>query len=310
MKTYNCLIACPVHNEEKYLDQMLSKTLDTLYHIPSHCISKILVIDDGSKDHTAAIIRKYPVLSITHCRNLGYGAALRTAFKFAIDHNFDHIITLDLDGQHPPEYLLTFLNFIDTADVVSGSRYLLTSPRLSKPRAPQINQFFTKVINDLFNLNITDVGCGMKAVSTDLLRNIRLTESGYGMPLEFWCQCYEQHALVRELPIPLIYIPGAPHLAAKFSSLSLFVDYLSYTIFKALLTKNEELVYTEHWPTILAHAILADLHEIHFDLARKFFRHLSRPHNEFVPTLLASKNAEQLLELTRDCRASLGLSRS
>jgi glycosyltransferase involved in cell wall biosynthesis len=64
---------------------------------------EVLVVDDGSRDQTAAVASKQGALVISHLQNQGKGSALRTAFDYALRHQFDGVITLDADGQHLPE---------------------------------------------------------------------------------------------------------------------------------------------------------------------------------------------------------------
>src|SRR5271165_6501843 len=72
------LTAIPVHNEEKYLE-------DVLREVSRHA-ENILVVDDGSTDQTPALLRRFAAVKVLrHPRNLGYGAGLRTAFRHTIE---------------------------------------------------------------------------------------------------------------------------------------------------------------------------------------------------------------------------------
>ena len=63
----------------------------------------LLVVNDGSSDLTAHILRELKATTATHCCNLGYGRAIQTALKFALSRDYDALITLDADAQHQPE---------------------------------------------------------------------------------------------------------------------------------------------------------------------------------------------------------------
>mgnify|MGYP001283168552 CR=1 FL=1 len=89
------LTALPVFNEVTHVNHVLDQVLE-------HS-ADVLVVDDGSTDGTAEILAQRNDIPIAiHDRNRGYGAALLTAFEYAITHHFDVIVTIDCDGQHEP----------------------------------------------------------------------------------------------------------------------------------------------------------------------------------------------------------------
>src|SRR5436309_3075078 len=111
------LTAIPVYNEERYVEQVLAEV--------RRYSQDILVVDDGSSDGTGAILaREGGIRVIHHPANRGYGAALITAFSYALEHGYDVLVTMDCDGQHEPSRIPLLLEAIGDADVVSGSRYL------------------------------------------------------------------------------------------------------------------------------------------------------------------------------------------
>ena len=85
----------------------------------------VLVVDDGSTDRTPKLLAaRSDVYQIRHERNRGYGAALQTAFDFAILRCYDVLVTIDCDGQHEPQRIRQLVDACDRGDIVSGSRYL------------------------------------------------------------------------------------------------------------------------------------------------------------------------------------------
>ncbi len=199
--TIRALTALPVYNEVGYVTGVLDE-------VRRYC-ADVLVVDDGSSDGTAELLAARSDIAVaTHPVNRGYGAALRTAFEYAIEHGYDYLVTIDCDGQHEPHRIPRFLEAARTADIVSGSRYLKQYPGDSEPPAQRrkINQQITADLNRRLGLNLTDAFCGFKAYRVEALKRLQLTEDGYAMPLELWAQAVCAELRIIELPVPLIYL--------------------------------------------------------------------------------------------------------
>src|SRR5947209_11463503 len=111
------LTAIPVYNEQAHLEPVLAEVL--------RYAGDVLVVDDGSTDRTPDLLRGFPTIQvIRHDRNRGYGAGLRSAFDRAIEGGYDGLVTIDCDGQHEPALIPAVAAALDSADIVSGSRYL------------------------------------------------------------------------------------------------------------------------------------------------------------------------------------------
>jgi dolichol-phosphate mannosyltransferase len=145
---------------------------------------------------------------IRHETNGGYGAALKTAFDYAIDEGYDVIVTIDCDGQHEPQRICQLLTAIRDADIVSGSRYLFNKENADRAPAERrrINAEITLELNERLGLTLTDAFCGFKAYRVPALAKMQITEPGYGMPLEVWVQAAHLGLRIVELPVPLIYL--------------------------------------------------------------------------------------------------------
>lgn len=204
--TPRVLTALPVYNEEQHLSAVLTEV--------RRFSNDILVVDDGSSDRTPELIKQErSVHLVRHEQNQGYGAALRTAFKYALSGEYDVLVTIDCDGQHEPrlipELASTVYNQPDQpAEIVSGSRYLSKFPGDSQPPADRrrINMLVTDMLNERFGLRLTDAFCGFKAYRVDSLARLRITESGYAMPLQLWVQAAALKMKIVEFPVPLIYL--------------------------------------------------------------------------------------------------------
>lgn len=173
-------IVIPVYNEEKYI----KKTLLAVCNADSESLRKeVIIIDDGSKDHTIDCIKE----SIKNLKsqykdivfktlfkkiNEGKGAALKEGFKFSTG---DIVLVQDADLEYNPEdYPLLLEPFIKhAADVVYGSRFISNRPhRVLYFWHYQINLLLTSFSNMLTNLNLTDMETGYKAFKGDLIRDI------------------------------------------------------------------------------------------------------------------------------------------
>lgn len=195
------LVAIPVYNEQDHLAEVLRRTLE-------HDVD-VLVVDDGSTDRTGEVLERFPQIRVIRkVRNAGYGAALRTAFDFAIRNRYDIVITMDSDGQHEPSLIPAFVEACQDADIVSGSRYLevfdVDTPAPIERR--RINSLITDQLNARFGWNLTDSFCGFKAYRTEALARLRITEDGYAMPLELWIQAACWKLRIREVPVPRVYL--------------------------------------------------------------------------------------------------------
>jgi dolichol-phosphate mannosyltransferase len=195
------ITALPVYNEVRYVDRVLDQV--------GQYSPEIIVVDDGSTDGTGERLAvRRGIHLVRHPRNLGYGAALRTAFQYACGHECECLVTIDCDGQHEPQRIPQFVAACRAVDIVSGSRYLKPFLGDSQPPAQRrwINQHLTAELNRRLGLRLTDAFCGFKAYRVAALRELHLTENGYGMPLELWVQAAYAGLRIRERAVPLVYL--------------------------------------------------------------------------------------------------------
>ncbi len=195
------LTALPVYNESRHVGRVLDEV--TRYG------TDVLVVDDGSTDGTREqLAARSDIYVAAHPQNQGYGAALRTAFQFALRNNYDTLVTIDCDGQHEPQLIPQFVRACVDVDMVSGSRYLRQFEGDSAPPEERlrINREVTAEINRRLGLQLTDAFCGFKAYRVAALAGLRITDEGYAMPLELWVQAVALGWRIVEMPVPLIYL--------------------------------------------------------------------------------------------------------
>lgn len=200
------LLIIPLYNEEKTITQVV-KTVQKYF------LGNILIINDGSTDNSIEKIKKCQCILrniniLSHQKNEGYGQALIDGFSQALTHDYNYAITMDCDLQHEPSHIPELLAEIKKYDIVSGSRYLEESYNNSTPPKDRlkINHIITNKINAITGYKLTDAFCGFKAYRMSVLKNMNLSEKGYGFPLQFWIQVFKNKLSVKELPISRIYL--------------------------------------------------------------------------------------------------------
>ncbi|MBE7445239.1 MAG: glycosyltransferase family 2 protein [Planctomycetia bacterium] len=176
----------------------------------------VLVIDDGSTySLREELLNVENVHMLVHPRNLGYGKTIIDAYRYAIKKRYDYLLTIDGDGQHEPEEIPLFLNSIPfyDYDILSGSRFLFPfKPGEDVPEDRyRINRKITRIVNQITGFGLTDSFCGFNMYKVEQLKLLRLTEYGYGMPLQVWMQAWRMGLRVREIPVKLIYKNLAKH---------------------------------------------------------------------------------------------------
>lgn len=237
------LTALPVYNEVNHVGAVLDEVVQ-------FC-PDVLVVDDGSKDGTADLLAaRNDIRVVHHAENQGYGAALLTAFRYAIDHHFDVIVTIDCDGQHQPQRIPEFVAAISAGeasrpiDIVSGSRYLKQFGGDSEAPAERrkINQLITAELNSRLGLNLTDGFCGFKAYRVSSLPRWidAIHETGYAMPLEVWVQVARLKLKVVELAVPLIYLDEERSFGGALDDGGTRLDYYHVVLNRSLAAAEDE----------------------------------------------------------------------
>ena len=113
------LIVIPAYNEEGSIERVVD---DLIQNYPQY---DYVVVNDGSRDRTAAICRSRGYRLIDLPVNLGLAGAFQTGLRYAAEHGYDCAMQLDADGQHLPRYIAPMLEKLEAgADIVIGSRFV------------------------------------------------------------------------------------------------------------------------------------------------------------------------------------------
>lgn len=169
----NIAVLIPTYNNAGTLAQVLQ---DVLSHTPH-----VIVVNDGSTDHTLEVLEQFPAVQrVTYTNNRGKGIALRRGFAYARQQGYEYVITMDADGQHFASDLQAFHHRLQE----NGDAIIIGARNLQQENMPGKNSFANKFSNFWFY-----VETGMKAPDT---------QSGYRMyplqqiaPIRFWCPRYE-----------------------------------------------------------------------------------------------------------------------
>ncbi|MCX7918575.1 MAG: glycosyltransferase family 2 protein [bacterium] len=153
-------IIIPAFNESA----SIGKVIDEINSILTGKEYELIVIDDGSTDGTAEIVKNKPVKLIIHPENRGYGAAIKTGVNQA---KYDWILILDADGTYPVEAIPQLISERNEYDMVVGARKTIpASRRLAK-------WTLSKLANYLAETQIPDLNSGLRVFRKDLIHQFR-----------------------------------------------------------------------------------------------------------------------------------------
>jgi glycosyltransferase involved in cell wall biosynthesis len=170
------LAVIPALNAERTIGDVVRKAREQ--------IQDVIVIDDGCTDRTADISRAEGATVLRHEVNRGKGASLKSGFAYALEHDYDAVITLDADGQHLPSEIPKILKTWDEtgADLVIGGRAHLFDHML--PRRRLANRFSAWAIAKAAGTRVSDSQSGFRLYTAPLLREIHLRSDGFDMESE------------------------------------------------------------------------------------------------------------------------------
>ena len=198
----NLNIIIPVYNEKNTIEIIVDKVLQY-----KELSSKMIIVDDGSTDGTQDILNnlkiKYPdrIKVLNHAKNLGKGAAIRTAIK---NLDSDIVLIQDADLEYDPSDYSKLIKPILTnkADVVYGSRFLGGQQvRVHLFWNYLANKILTLTTNILVNMNFTDMETGYKVFKTKVLQSIEVQENSFTFEPEITIKLAKKKFIFFEVPI-------------------------------------------------------------------------------------------------------------
>lgn len=168
--------------------------------------SAVFVIDDGSTDGTARVAAAAGARVVSHDRNRGKGAALKTGLRLADDDGFDVAVSVDADGQHPPAEALRVLRADpDPGALVLGVRDLAgAGAPTANQRSNAISNFF---LSYFAGLPMADTQCGLRRYPVRAVLDAGVADDGYAFESEVLLRAVARGIPVTEVPVRVIYPP-------------------------------------------------------------------------------------------------------
>jgi len=196
-------VVIPAFNEVEVVGTVVSNIIESFKGTPY--FTEIVVVNDASKDDTAAIAKKYGATVISHILNTGAGGATATGLSYAQQNNFDIACTMDADGQHASKDVVEGVDQIirRKADLMIGSR-LIDNKGMSKVKILG-NKGLSIVTYILFGINSTDSQSGLRIYSHTALEQLRWKTSGYEFCSEMLWRAKQLGLKIDEYPIKAIY---------------------------------------------------------------------------------------------------------
>lgn len=185
----------------------------------------VLVVDDGSTDDTSGKAHSAGAEVLAQNPRQGKGAALLAGFRWALDHGFDAVITLDADGQHDPAEIPSFLQkYRDSqADLIIGQREFSAMPLVRRLGNTIGGQLFSWAVG----ANVPDNQSGYRLISRRMMETMRSpAELGFEFEVEMIILCLQNGCSIGWVPIRTIYADEKSHIsplrhAAGFINVSL-----------------------------------------------------------------------------------------
>jgi dolichol-phosphate mannosyltransferase len=199
------VVVVPTYNERESIPKVLDRVLGLARKVD------VLVVDDGSPDGTAELVKSRPefnkrVYLLEGEGKAGLGTAYRKGFQWALNHGYGAAVEMDADLSHDPDDIPRLLDSLEQgAHLAVGSRYLGGVSVLNWPRRRiLISTLGGWYVRFLTGLGLTDPTSGFKAIRAEVLRDLdwgRVGAEGYAFQIELHHAAWKQGYVVREIPI-------------------------------------------------------------------------------------------------------------
>lgn len=213
----NIVVVMPAYNAALTL-------AETKASIPPGLVSKVIVVDDHSRDETVPLAKELGIEVIAHPHNVGYGGNQKTCYMAALREGADVVVMLHPDGQYEPEILPAMVQPIldGEADMTLGSRFLQPGgPKAGGMPAYKIiaNRFLTTVENYVLGTHFSELHTGYRAYSRKFLETVPFLRNSndFVFDTQVIAQSVAFELPVKEVPVATKYFPEASSTTIKQS---------------------------------------------------------------------------------------------
>ena len=208
MTTSDSIVIIPTYNEKENIEKIIRaiNALDKQFHI--------LVIDDGSPDGTASIVKRLMqnefdgrLFLLERPGKLGLGTAYILGFKWALQHDYEYIFEMDADFSHDPADLPRLYSAChdDGYDLAIGSRYVSGVNVVNWPMGRVLMSYFaSKYVRFVTGFKVHDTTAGFKCYRRRVLQTIELDKirfRGYAFQIEMKFTAYKIGFRIKEVPV-------------------------------------------------------------------------------------------------------------
>lgn len=223
-KQLKACVLLPTYNNAGTLGDVIRDVLQYTH--------QLIVVNDGSTDNTADILKTFPGIHIlTHEQNQGKGMALRNGFKEAVKLGYDHAITMDSDGQHFAKDLVQFLTYLENLP----DTLLIGSRNMTGENVPGKSSFGNKFSNFWFWVNtgikLEDTQSGYRSYPVNKLAGKRYFTSKYEFEIEVIVRASWSGIDVKSVPVEVYY----PKPEERISHFRPFKDFTRISILNTVL---------------------------------------------------------------------------
>jgi dolichol-phosphate mannosyltransferase len=208
LEAERALVIVPTYNERENIARLIESILGQDSRL------EILVVDDGSPDGTADIVRAIKAQNprvdiLSRPKKMGLGTAYVAGFRWALERGYDFVFEMDADFSHDPNHLPEFLRAIQAADLVLGSRYREGKVTVVNwPIARLILSYFANVYaRRVTGLEVWDATGGFKCFRRAVLEAIDLNKvrsNGYAFQIEMSYRASKRGFRIIEIPIVFV----------------------------------------------------------------------------------------------------------
>jgi len=203
-RSSTALVVVPTYNESETIAEVVHRLFDA-----AGDRVELMVVDDGSPDGTAGIVRalagSHPVHLIERPSKMGLGSAYVTAFRWAIERGYEAVVEMDADLSHDPADVVRLLDSLEGADLVIGSRYVPGGATRNWGRFRRLLSRGGNLYARLWlGFDVTDSTAGFRAYTTAFLATQDLdgvSSEGYAFQIEMTRRVFKAAGTITEIPI-------------------------------------------------------------------------------------------------------------